>query len=244
MQHVACLASAVLALSAVAHAGVTQIPVANPSFESPAMSACTWGPGATGWTSGSVWHCGVEDQCFYDSFPNGPSDGLQVGFTNGPNAPIVQVLSETLVANETYTLRVDIGMRNDIWHVEDYRVRLYAGSTLLAEDPGLLYPKPGTWETSVVFFATPPNHPAIGQPLAIHLVLIEGAQANFDNVRLTKGETGDPALLGDLNGDGTVNAADLTILLSQWGGAGNGDLNGDGVVNAADLTIMLSAWTG
>lgn len=48
---------------------------------------------------------------------------------------------------------------------------------------------------------------------------------------------------GDLNGDGTVNGADLGILLAQWGGAGSGDLDGDGSVNGADLGIMLSNWS-
>jgi len=47
---------------------------------------------------------------------------------------------------------------------------------------------------------------------------------------------------GDLNGDGVVNAADLAILLGQWGGPGNADLNGDGTVSAADLAILLGAW--
>lgn len=53
--------------------------------------------------------------------------------------------------------------------------------------------------------------------------------------------------IGDLNGDGMVNGADLTIELSSWGECPAGencpaDLNGDGQVNGADLTIMLSAW--
>ncbi len=47
---------------------------------------------------------------------------------------------------------------------------------------------------------------------------------------------------GDLNGDGVVNAADLAILLGQWGGPGSADLNGDGTVSAADLAILLGAW--
>ncbi len=46
----------------------------------------------------------------------------------------------------------------------------------------------------------------------------------------------------DLNGDGSVGAADLAILLGQWGGAGTGDLNGDGSVGASDLAILLGAW--
>lgn len=48
---------------------------------------------------------------------------------------------------------------------------------------------------------------------------------------------------GDLNFDGFVNAADLAILLSQWGTAGSADLSGDGVVDAADLSILLAAWS-
>lgn len=52
-------------------------------------------------------------------------------------------------------------------------------------------------------------------------------------------------LLGDLNGDGQVNGADLSILLGAWGTADAlPDLNNDGLVNGADLTILLSNWTG
>jgi hypothetical protein len=53
---------------------------------------------------------------------------------------------------------------------------------------------------------------------------------------------------GDLNGDGTVNGADLAILLSNYGDVGltapgdysMGDINGDGSINGADLAILLS----
>ncbi|MBL9119249.1 MAG: hypothetical protein JNL80_04960 [Phycisphaerae bacterium] len=52
-----------------------------------------------------------------------------------------------------------------------------------------------------------------------------------------------PPCVGDLNGDHTVDAADLAILLGGWGvGATAGDLNGDGVVNGADLATLLGAW--
>ncbi|MDQ8160677.1 MAG: dockerin type I repeat-containing protein [Gemmatimonadota bacterium] len=48
---------------------------------------------------------------------------------------------------------------------------------------------------------------------------------------------------GDLNDDGIVNAADLAMLLAEWGSSnGAADINGDGVVNAADLAIMLANW--
>lgn len=51
------------------------------------------------------------------------------------------------------------------------------------------------------------------------------------------------AIPGDLNGDGTVDAADLALLLANWGAAGAGDLDGDGTTNAADLSILLANWS-
>lgn len=57
-----------------------------------------------------------------------------------------------------------------------------------------------------------------------------------------------PCFDKDLDGDGTVGAADLAILLGAWspmpcaGSACNADLNGDALVNAADLAILLGEW--
>ncbi len=46
----------------------------------------------------------------------------------------------------------------------------------------------------------------------------------------------------DLDGDGTVGASDLAVLLGAWNGAGTGDLDGNGTVDAADLAALLGAW--
>jgi len=46
----------------------------------------------------------------------------------------------------------------------------------------------------------------------------------------------------DLDGDGTVGAPDLAVLLGNWGGTGSADLDGDGSVGAPDLAAMLGAW--
>ncbi len=51
--------------------------------------------------------------------------------------------------------------------------------------------------------------------------------------------TGNPS---DLNGDGVVNGADLSILLNAWGTAGTGDIDQSGVVDASDIAILLGAW--
>lgn len=50
----------------------------------------------------------------------------------------------------------------------------------------------------------------------------------------------------DINGDGVVNGADLTMILGSWGHPCLGcpaDVNDDGEVNGADLAIVLGAWS-
>jgi hypothetical protein len=53
---------------------------------------------------------------------------------------------------------------------------------------------------------------------------------------------------GDANGDGVVNAVDLSILSSEWGRQCTSqqpcraDFNNDGIVNAVDLSILAANW--
>jgi hypothetical protein len=47
---------------------------------------------------------------------------------------------------------------------------------------------------------------------------------------------------GDFDGDGSIGASDLTILLSSWGGTGIADLNLNGVVDSEDLADFLARW--
>ncbi len=54
---------------------------------------------------------------------------------------------------------------------------------------------------------------------------------------------GSGSVTGDINGDGSVNVFDLSILLTNYGHAGTasqGDLNADGIVNVFDLSILLT----
>ncbi len=53
-----------------------------------------------------------------------------------------------------------------------------------------------------------------------------------------------PAEIGDLDGDGLVNGADLGILLSEWGQVeSSSDLDRNGVVDGADLGMLLAQWS-
>ena len=48
----------------------------------------------------------------------------------------------------------------------------------------------------------------------------------------------------DLDGNGTVDGGDLTLLLGAWGETGSPfDLDGDGVIAGSDLTRLLGDWT-
>lgn len=85
---------------------------------------------------------------------------------------------------------------------------------------------------------------------ATHIFFSVGDSLFYDNVD-PDGDWGveiavlDPCA-ADLDGDGTVGAADLAILLGGWGPASPigapGDLDCDGDVDAADLATLLGSW--
>jgi hypothetical protein len=68
-------------------------------------------------------------------------------------------------------------------------------------------------------------------------------EAGVDDLKITNVDC-TANIVGDMNGDGVVNSADLGILLSSWGTSNPlADLDGNGTVDSADLGILLSAWS-
>ena len=65
------------------------------------------------------------------------------------------------------------------------------------------------------------------------------AVPQVENAQITERPESDK-LKGDVNGDGTVNIADLVLVASNLGETGQtaADVNGDGVVNIADLVLV------
>ena len=111
-----------------------------------------------------------------------------------------------------------------------------------------------TWGSDLTVSSTPSTKSRIDAEVissgTILSVWQDGATGVADiqgqNIR-SDGTLGVESILGDLNDDGEVNGADLSILLSAWGacppkGDCPADLNDDGEVNGADLSIQLSNW--
>lgn len=235
-------------------AGAGEIAVVNPSFELPVQGECQFSAtGMVGWTatcgnpSWGSWR--PTPDCFYEGFSAGIPNGAQVGYVNCVNAPIQQVLAETVQAGQQYTLVTEVGKRSDCCAMIAYRIRLLGGAVVIAEDNDSLEPPTGGWATSVVSVTVPRGHAAVGAPLTIELALLEGGQGNFDHVRLLTGPYIPEGLEGDVDGDGSVNASDLALLLGAWGpctacDACPSDLDGDCAVGASDLALVLGGWTG
>jgi hypothetical protein len=109
------------------------------------------------------------------------------------------------------------------------------------------------WPATAVVSSAPSGHSRTdGAALGESLVLVwedsrDGNTNIYGQALRADGSLGPPPpvdVLGDLDGDGQVNAADLAILLGAWGPAkGNpADLNNDGTVDATDLAVLLGAW--
>jgi len=130
-------------------------------------------------------------------------------------------------------------------------------------------PPPITLLEDSLVYPEPPEDPSIAADVLIYLdangfgqlevtdVFLGEAEVDTDfgtvtiqitSVRVAGTVTITPlGPLGDLNGDGVVDGADLLILLGAWGKCADpadcpADLNGDGVVDGADLLILLGNW--
>jgi len=160
----------------------------------------------------------IGDPGVYAFFPSGAPEGQRVGiafsyFGSGGSGEwgFVQVLSDTLQPETTYTLRVRIGniasgtsISNDFFPLDGfpgYRVELLAGADLpgggvivAQDDNGLAGSIPdGAFAEAVVELTTDSSHPQLGQTLGIRLVnrnVVDPAYPNsdlevdFDDVRL------------------------------------------------------------
>ena len=179
--------------------------VANASFEDPVLVEDTWTDGdIPSWViTGTEWSAGV----FRPGptwFPGGATDGVNTAWSNGKD--ISQVLPDVLLAGMEYTLQVDIGdhLKNVF---PSYRVQLFAGNELLAEDNNSLTPPNGQFVTSTVSYTSLTGNPHLGAALEIRLVNASSSpQINWDNVRLDATTVPEPSTISLFTMTGLVGA--------------------------------------
>lgn len=164
------------------------IPVNNPSFEVlPAEGLPFIGYlGGTfsiaaipGWvvTPGSdagQFQPGANGGAYLNTLSSGPT----VGYSNG--GTIRQTVGATVQAGVTYTLRVDVGLRNDPCCQTLGTVQLLIGDTVIHANGSV--PPQGFFTTHTVTYTGLPAD--VGKPITIQLSATS-YQGDFDNVRLT-----------------------------------------------------------
>ena len=81
-------------------------------------------------------------------------------------------------------------------------------------------------------------------PAGVHTITLRGTDASglFIEKSVAITITARSLFNADVDGDGFINGADLSILLSNWGGSGMGDIDFDGAVSGDDLTFLLTGW--
>ena len=171
-------------------AKATSLTIDNPSFESPAEGS----PGGystdvvTGWTvTGGPLAAGVLWPPV-GSF-NGPvPDGNQVLWLTAGS--VSQTLSSVLTAGDTYTLDVDVGIRNG-YTFSPSTVALLAGSTTLVAGGSSLDPGVGNFATLTLTYAAAAGNAYLGEPLTIE-ISNAGGQMSFDDVRLDASDSSVP----------------------------------------------------
>jgi hypothetical protein len=180
--------------------GAVAIALVNPSFESPAGSQASVAGKPDGWVATNHDTYGVYNpgaggytNQVNDILPS-PAQGSQVLWMNAGNR-VSQLLTNTLAANQTYTLSGAIGNRADGYSIlptdQEY-VNLMAGGAIISQNANLPHPGPGGFLPWTISYTTPASGFPSG-PLQILLGQVGAGQVNFDNISLTVAPAGAPA---------------------------------------------------
>ncbi len=194
-------------------AQATPVPLANHSFEAPAIPAGTFATIAPppGWTGFGPLNygartIGVLHPATTTLYAVPPPHGVNVGvvflmddqanqlFFARQEAGLQQTLADVLRTDRRYTLTVDVGnITNDVaapflfGGFPGYRIELQAGGVVIAADANTLLPAEGRFLRSRIEVEIGASHAQAGQPLRIRLLnrnAAPGIEVNFDDVRL------------------------------------------------------------
>jgi hypothetical protein len=78
----------------------------------------------------------------------------------------------------------------------------------------------------------------------LYRIRVGGAPGSVGGGPMVISCTPSPQCPGDADGNGSVNIADLLMVISNWGQSGlnPADVNGDSIVNVADLLAVIAGW--
>lgn len=224
--------SSVVSITVDPPAGGDEVPVNNPSFETPLLSDGALAEGAGvigGWTFAGTTNTflgifnppvGSYPTAGGDGTPTG-ADGSNVAFlfnNGGPGESVsaTQVLTDALLPDMEYTLTVAIGkfLPDQPYSFSiygGYQIELLAGVTVIASDSDTVDPNFGEFQDALAVVSTTSIDPGLlGQPLSIRLNIsdnIEDRSTHFDDVRLTRRSL----IPGDADNDGDVDLDDYPI---------------------------------
>ncbi len=162
---------------------------------------------------------------------------------------INQAGTKSIFIDPATTLEVDISLFNYGYSATQSKLDADSWSTpagspvqLIAPLPTAIGSTPGVIRVRVNSTGLPSGMTMVNATVQASDENIPGAGAMTLTLGLAITVAGPPPIQGDLNGDGTVNATDMSVLLAQWGGSGIADLNGSGIVDGIDLGMLLSNW--
>ncbi|MBX4197355.1 polysaccharide deacetylase family protein, partial [Candidatus Saccharibacteria bacterium] len=229
--------------------------LANSSFDA-ALSSNT--ADTTAWSTDSPTTI-KQDSANNGNYPSPANSALLTGTAANTHLFSPRVAVD---GTKTYVLKNYLNVTNMAvaagheiaFYIDEYDASgAYLGATAryMKSEVGNAANPTGAWVENLNFTYTPTATAKFAR-LQLVVTANSGAKVYLDNVQWfaedgsTTGGQGAVGKAGDVNGDGAINALDLSILLSHWNQAGathaTGDLSGDAAVNALDLSILLSNW--
>jgi len=210
---------------------VTSFPLVNPSFEDSNLNIGGYTGGISGWTTAGV--VGT----FYPTGELTPTDGTTIATMNpqfGFNS-IYQQGASSMIAGQTYTFSVDLGVRNDVNTYGLANVMLSSDVQNLASNYSPMFLPWGKMHTATVSYTA--TSADAGHPLFVTVQANGSNQFGIDNARLSMTTaTVIPLANPSFEDLALVDGTSYGGYITGW--------SGRGTFGTVDLTSQIAATDG